>query len=221
MDSLRGALAALVTGLAATLLILALAVIPFLGPVWVDFAQHRALAGEWTGFTPEQLATVTGEILADLVLGPPDFDVTLDGAPVLTENERGHMRDVRGVFAGFFLVAGIAAAGLAILFLAARGREARTRFWGRLERTGIVIVVVTLVGGVMGMLLFDQAFILFHEIFFPGGNYLFDPRTDRLVQLFPQQFWVDSTIGVGMVVIGLSILLALGSRRRRTRLVAR
>jgi integral membrane protein (TIGR01906 family) len=83
-----------------------------------------------------------------------------------------------------------------------------------------VIVVVTLVGGVAGMLLFDQAFILFHEIFFPGGNYLFDPRTDRLVQLFPQQFWVDSTIGVGAVVIAVAVLVALVGRRRRTRLAA-
>ena len=221
MDSIRGALAALVTGLAATLVILALAILPFLSPVWVGFAQDRALAGEWTGFGTEQLATVTGEILADLVIGPADFDVTLDGVPVLTENERGHMRDVRGVFAGFFLAAAISAAFLVVLFLAARGREARARFWRRLERTGLVIVAVTLVGGVAGMLLFDQAFILFHEIFFPGGNYLFDPRTDRLVQLFPQQFWVDSTIGVGVVVVALAVLVAFVARRRRTRLAAR
>ena len=220
MDSLRGGLAALVTGLAATLVILALAILPFLNPVWVGFAQDRALAVEWTGFGTEQLAAVTGEILADLVVGPPDFDVTLDGAPVLNDNERGHMRDVRGVFAGFFLVAAISAAILVVLFLAARGRPSRARFWGRLERTGVVIVAVTVVGGVAGMLLFDQAFILFHEIFFPGGNYLFDPRTDRLVQLFPQQFWVDSTIGVGVVVIALATLLAFVARRRRTRLAA-
>ena len=64
---------------------------------------------------------------------------------------------------------------------------------------------MTVVGGVLGLLFFDSAFILFHEIFFPGGNYLFDPRTDRLVQLFPQQFWVDSAIGVGVVVIVLAL----------------
>jgi integral membrane protein (TIGR01906 family) len=220
MDSIRGGLAALVTGLAAALVILALSILPFLNPVWVGFAQDRALAGEWTGFGTEQLSAVTGEILADLVVGPPEFDVTLDGTPVLNENERGHMRDVRGVFAAFALVAAISAAVLVVLFVAARGREARARFWGRLERTGIVIVVVTLVGGVAGILLFDQAFILFHEVFFPGGNYLFDPRTDRLVQLFPQQFWVDSTIGVGVVVIAIAVLVALVARHRRSRLEA-
>jgi integral membrane protein (TIGR01906 family) len=220
MDSIRGTLAALATGIAATLVIVALSILPFLNPAWVGFAQERALAREWTGFTSEQLAAMTGEILADLVVGPPDFDVTLDGTPVLTENERGHMRDVRGVFAGFFAVAVIAAVVLVVLFLASRGRAARARFWGRLERTGIAIVAVAVVGGLAGLLLFDQAFILFHEIFFPGGNYLFDPRTDRLVQLFPQQFWVDSTIGVVVVAIALAVLMAFVARRRRTRLAA-
>jgi integral membrane protein (TIGR01906 family) len=221
MDSLRGALAALVTGVAAALVIVALAILPFLNPLWVGFAQGRAQAEAWTGFTTQQLAAVTNPILADLVVGPPDFDVTLDGIPVLREAEREHMRDVRGVFAGFFAVAAGAAVVLAVLFLAARGPVARARLWRRLEKTGIVIAVATVVGGVAGLLFFDSAFMLFHEIFFPGGNYLFDPRTDRLVQLFPEQFWVESTIGVGVVVIGLALLVAWVARRRAVALEAR
>ncbi len=221
MDSFRGALAALVTGVAAALVIVALAILPFLNPVWVGFAQGRAQAESWTGFTTEQLGAVTNPILADLVVGPPDFDVTLDGVPVLKEAEREHMRDVRGVFAGFFAVAAGAAVVLAVLFLTARGSGARARFWRRLEKAGVVIALGTVVGGVLGLLFFDSAFMLFHEIFFPGGNYLFDPRTDRLVQLFPEQFWVESTVGVGVVVIGLSLLMTWVARRRRVALAAR
>ncbi len=221
MDSIRGALAALATGLAATLVIVAISILPFLNPVWVGFEQGRAQSTAWTGFTPAQLEAVTNPILWDLVIGPPDFDVTLDGTPVLKEAERAHMRDVRGVFFGFFAVAAVGAVALIALFLGARGSVARRRFWRRLAKTGIVIVVVTIVGGGVGMLVFDQAFILFHEIFFPGGNYLFDYRTDKLVQLFPEQFWVDSAIGVGVVIIGLSLLLSFFARRRAARLASR
>jgi integral membrane protein (TIGR01906 family) len=221
MESLRGALAALVTGISAALVIVALAILPFLNPVWVSFAQERAQAEAWTGFTTEQLAAVTNPILLDLVVGPPDFNVTLDGAAVLNDNERGHMRDVRGVFFGFFAVAVVAAVVLAVMFLVARGPAARARFWRRLERTGIVIVAVTIVGGVIGLLFFDSAFILFHEIFFPGGNYLFDPGTERLVQLFPQQFWVDSAIGVGVVVIVLALAMSWVARRRARTIASR
>ena len=221
MHSIRGALAAFATGLAASLVIIALSILPFLNPVWVGFEQGRSQAAAWTGYTPAQLEAVTNPILVDLVIGPPDFDVTLDGAPVLKEAERAHMRDVRGVFFGFFAVAAAAAVVLVALFLAARGSVARERFWRRLQGTGLVIVVVTVVGGIAGLLFFDSAFIAFHEVFFPGGNYLFDPRTDKLVQLFPEQFWVDSTIGVGIVIIGLSLLLSWFARKRATRLASR
>jgi integral membrane protein (TIGR01906 family) len=221
MSSLRGALAALVTGLSAALVIVALAILPFLSPVWVSFAQERSQAAAWTGFTTEQLAAVTNPILADLVVGPPDFDVTLDGAAVLNDNERAHMRDVRGVFFGFFAVALVAAVVLALMFLTARGSEARGRFWRRLQGTGVAIVAVTVVGGALGLLFFDSAFILFHEIFFPGGNYLFDPGTDRLVQLFPQQFWVESAIGVGVVVLILALAMSWFARGRARALAPR
>lgn len=214
MEALRGALAALVIGIATTLVLLALAILPFLSPPWVAFAQDRAEAAAWTGFTTDELRTVTNAILADLVIGPPDFDVALDGVPVLEERERQHMRDVRGVFAGFFAAAAVSAIVLVAAFLVARGPERRARLWRRLSGAGIVIAGVTVVGGVVGVLFFDQAFELFHELFFPAGSYLFDPATEKLVQLFPQQFWVESTIAVGAVVVLLSTGLWWLGRRR-------
>ena len=64
------------------------------------------------------------------MIGPPDFDVAVGGAPVLEERERQHMRDVRGVFIGFFaatLVAGLAAVASSI---GRRGaRRAARRAW--------------------------------------------------------------------------------------------
>jgi integral membrane protein (TIGR01906 family) len=221
MDSIRGSLAALVTGTVTALVVVALAILPFLSPAWVSFAQHRALAEQWTGFTTAQLADATDQVLADLVIGPPDFDATLDGVAVLKESERAHMRDVRGVFFGFFLVAAAAGVILIALYAASRGAVDRQRFWRRMQRAGVAIVLITIVLGAAGMLVFDAAFTLFHEVFFPGGNWQFDPRTDRLVQLFPEQFWVESTIGVGVVIIGLGVLLALLGRWRVRALASR
>lgn len=219
MGSLRGTLAALVVGIAAALVVVALAILPFLNPVWVGFEQGRAQAGAWTGFSEADLRAVTGSVLHDLVIGPPDFAVELGGQPVLKERERQHMRDVRGVFAGFFLVAIGAGAVLVAVFVLARGRDTRARLWWRLGRAGTAIVVVTVVGGAAGVLFFDAAFEAFHEIFFPAGNYLFDPRTDRLVQLFPEQFWVETTVGVGAAIIGLALGLRWLGRRRTAALV--
>jgi integral membrane protein (TIGR01906 family) len=220
MTSLRGALAALVTGIAAALVVVALAILPFLNPVWVGFEQGRAQAAAWTGYNAGDLAYVTNEILADLVIGPPAFDVALDGQPVLVERERQHMRDVRGVVAGFYIAAAAGAVVLAAAYLLARasGPRARARFWRRLAGSGKVIAVATVVAGLTGVFFFDTAFEVFHRLFFPAGTYLFDPQTDRLVQLFPEQFWVETTIGVGVVVIVLSVALAWFANRRAARL---
>jgi integral membrane protein (TIGR01906 family) len=213
MSALRGVVGALVVGVATALVLLALAILPFLNPVWVGFAQDRAEAPAWTGFAPDDLRTVTGAILADLVIGPPDFDVELDGAAVLKPAERDHMRDVRTVFGAFYLSAAIAALVLVGWFVVARGRG-RARLWRRMSRAGLVVGVATIAGGITALVFFDSAFLLFHEVFFPQGNFLFDPRTDRLVQLFPESFWVESATGVGVVLTLLGFGLAwLGGRR--------
>jgi len=214
MQSLRGFLAALVVGVATALVIVALAIIPFLTPVWVGFAQERAEATAWTGWTRAELGLVTDGVLADLIVGPPAFDVALEGEPVLNERERQHMADVRGVFATFFLVALAAGLVLGGAFMLNGRRPARARLWRRLSRSGVIITVVTIVGGVLALVFFDAAFALFHRLFFAEGSWTFDAGTERLVQLFPYQFWVESTIVVGVVVVALSLLLAWVGRRR-------
>ena len=216
MESLRGTLAALVIGVATAFVIVALAIIPFLNPVWVGFGQDRAQAQAWTGFTTEQLRQVTNEILADLVIGPAAFDVTLDGVPVLEPRERQHMVDVTLVFQRFFLIAAGSALLIAGSFAYSRSDHDRAVLWRRLSRSGLVIAIVTVVGGIGGVLVFDQAFALFHELFFPPGSWTFDPGTEKLVQLFPEQFWIETTMAVGVVVVALSLLLWwYGARRAR------
>lgn len=220
MHMLRSALASLVVGVSTALVLGAVSILPFLNPVWVGFEQERAQAAAWTGYDPADLRAATDAILSDLVLGPPRFDVQVGGQAVLTERERGHMRDVRGVFGGFFVAAGIGALALLAAFAATRGRD-RAALWRRVSRAGGVVAVVTVAGGLAGLLFFDRAFILFHEVFFPQGNYLFDPRTDRLVQLFPESFWVESTIAVGVVLAVLAVGLALLGGRRAALIEAR
>jgi integral membrane protein (TIGR01906 family) len=214
MHTIRGVAASLAIGIATALIVIAVAILPFLSPVWVGFEQGRAQAAAWTGYDPADLRAVTDAILADLVIGPPNFAVTVDGTPVLEERERAHMRDVRNVFAGFYTLSLVAALVLAGSFLLSRSALARARLWRRLSLSGRAIAITTVVVGVVGVAFFDAAFELFHELFFPPGSFLFDPRTDRLVQLFPESFWVETTVAVGIVIIALGIGLAwLGGRR--------
>src|SRR5438034_1134462 len=49
---------------------------------------------------------------------------------------------------------------------------------------------------------------------FAGGTYLFDPLTERLVQLFPDAFWFETSILLAGVIVVLAIGVRLIARRR-------
>ena len=182
----------------------------FLNPIWVGFDQDRSDVVGLTGYTPAQISQVTGSILSDLVFGPPEFAVTVNGTPVLDERERSHMADVRTVLLDLGLVSVLAAVALVAIGLASRG----ARWFWRAARTGAVILAGgVVVVGLAFAILFDQAFELFHELFFPAGTYTFDPRSERLVQLFPDQFWSETSIALAGAVLIVAVIVAAGASR--------
>lgn len=207
-------IAGIATATATAIVIAALAIIPFLSPAWVAFEQGRAEAAAWTGYAPADLRLATDAILADLVLGPPDFDVEVAGEPVLTERERAHMRDVRSVFGGFGLVAVTSAVLLVAAVAGARRLGHPERAWRAIRNGARGLIAVVLIAGVAAAVAFDVAFEVFHRLFFAGGSYTFDPGTERLVQLFPFRFWSETTIVVGAVIVLLAIVVSVVAGRR-------
>lgn len=203
-------------GLATALAILAVTIPFFLNPAWVGFEQGRSQATAWTGFSEADLTAATNSILSDLVVGPPDFDVTVEGAPVLNERERSHMRDVRGVFMGFFVLAIVASVSALVVAARRRGDE-RVATWRAVQGGALGLIASLIVGAFISFFAFDALFETFHRIFFPSGSYDFDPTTDRLVQLFPFQFWNETAIAVGVVSIVIAMLVALIAARRLDR----
>ena len=218
VDRLGTRLADTLIALATALAILALVVPLFLNPVWVGFEQGRSEAAAWTGFSDADLRMATDAILVDLVVGPPDFDIDVAGAPVLNERERSHMRDVRGVFFGFFVVSMVLVIA-AIAVVIRRGHDGRAASWIAVRNgAGGLIVGLLLVGGI-ALIAFDQLFEIFHQVFFAGGSYTFDPATERLVQLFPFQFWQETSIALGIVAIVVAIGVAVVAQGRADRLL--
>lgn len=200
----------------AALVILAISITPFLSPAWVSLEQDRSHAAAWTGFSVADLRMATDAILSDLVVGPPSFDVELRGVPVLTASERSHMRDVQQVFAGFYLAAGLGLVILVVGRLTARGTGSwsRARFLRAVRAGSVVLGVAIVIAGVIATVAFDAAFEVFHRLFFAAGTYTFDPRTDRLVQLFPDAFWSETTIAVGFVGLILAVIVLVSTSMR-------
>ena len=194
----------LLTGLTTMITIVAVAILVFFNPVWVGFEQDRTGAEALTGFDSATVHTVTNSILHDLVFGPPAFAVTVGGQPVLGERERAHMVDVRNVF---FAFGGVAL--LALLILVNIGIFARGAAWFRraLRWAAVVLAVAVVILGVIAAVAFDAVFETFHELFFPPGSFDFD-ASSKLIQLFPDQFWFETSLLLGAVILALCALVA-------------
>ena len=152
----------------------------------------------WLGWHHAWAAYVTG-----FSSTPP---ISFGPGPVFTADEYAHMSDVRGVFRGAEIAAGIALLAMFFLLVRARWRGDALRLVrvGSLVAAGFVAVV-----GLAAAVAFDPLFLLFHEVFFREGNFLFDPATSNLLRLYPEWYWQGITAGVGMSFIGLALLAAL------------
>lgn len=169
------------------------------------------------GMTKEQrlrYAPITLEFLlngADAsFLGDLRFD---DGSVMFNERELSHMVDVQ-VLTQLFLKIWY----ICLLLLAGIGVWAWRAHWldqfkGMLSFGGIFTLGV--LGALILLLLlsFDVVFVGFHRIFFEGDSWLF-LYSDTLIRLFPEKFWQDAFILVGVFSFVGGLLLWLGLRKK-------
>jgi integral membrane protein (TIGR01906 family) len=206
-----GLVVRVVAAIATILVVVGVGLLPFLTPLWIFPAQARASADLWTGWPIETVHAVTGEVLVDLVVGPPDFDQVVDGEPVLNEREVGHLRDVRAVLLGF--TAAVAIAVVVLVVLRSRQRADHADLRG-IRAGGVVTVAAIVALGITAAVAFETLFEIFHRIFFASGSYTFDPTTERLVQLFPMDFWFETSIAIGVVILVVAAIVAIIASRR-------
>lgn len=116
------------------------------------------------------------------------------------EREKAHLQDVQRVLAGTKRVT-LGASALLVAAGLGLSRE-------RLRRAVRVDATVIVAAGALAAVLFEPAFLLFHRVFFPQGNFLFDPSSENLVRLYPQTYWLTATLLVGATVVLLALLVA-------------
>jgi integral membrane protein (TIGR01906 family) len=213
--SIGGRLGAVLVSVAAALVILGASLLPFLTPVWIHGEQDRAGAASLFGADPETVHLYTDAIVHDLVFGGA-FDVgSARLMPVLDPKEEAHMRDVRVVFDELALL--VLASAVVLVIAARRSRTsavARQGLWRAVGRGARWLAVLMAAIGVVSIVAFDAAFEVFHELLFAAGSFSFDPATEHLVQLFPDQFWSDTALALGVVALVLSIGVAWIASRR-------
>lgn len=137
-----------------------------------------------------------------------------DGTPVYNSRELQHMVDVKNVLGSVLIVWYASLAGIFLLGIWA--------YWGGwweeyrvgLRKGGWITVVLIAVTLVAVLIAFSVFFVFFHEVFFDPGTWIFR-FSDTLIRLFPERFWRDTFIAIGLISIAAGLALALGFRKRK------
>jgi hypothetical protein len=192
---------------ATMIVILAVALLLLMTPIWMHFALGATSEVDCYATVGPNCFALSDGTVSEIFLGPGTFSS-------FPADEAAHMRDVRVVFWGFMVLA-LASVGLIAWQIARHPRDSLV--WRSISRGGIALVVALIVVGVFAFVAFDTVFTLFHEIFFPGGNWAF-PADSLLIRLYPYAFWELSSAALGVLGIGGGLAVWFLARRRANRL---
>lgn len=197
---------------ATVLALLGGTVLVLLSPPVVHVGLDYAGSAVRLGISSDEAYRLSDRAIRELLIGPGTFAFPMgEGGPRFFDAaEASHLRDVRVVLFGLLLILGTAGAVMVVGFVRAR-RSAW--FWAAVS-TGAAIVVAgfTLIGVVL-MVAFDAAFTIFHLVFFPGGNWSFDPNRQRIVQLYPTPFWEYAAAAMAVLSIAAGLAVLCAARR--------
>jgi len=176
-------------------------------PWFVSLEQARNGVPGRLATSQAEVDRVTGGILCDLLFSCDDFSERIDpSTPLLTDAERSHMRDVAHLVRVLWVVLLVALAlviGVIAILRWERRRVGTVMLW-----TGAAVGAAAIVVGGIFAFAFDQAFLAFHELFFPQGNFLFGPDSN-LLRLFPEGFWFESSIAAGLLIVVSCLVVSL------------
>ena len=145
---------------------------------------------------------------------PPATCQSMDDCTRLyNDRELKHMLDVKRVVQSALNVWYASLGVLLVLWVWAarkhRGEEYRIGL-----RRGGRLTVILLVGILLLVLLaFGTIFVAFHNVFFESGTWQF-LFSDTLIRLFPERFWRDTFMAVGVLAGGAGLALSYFTRNR-------
>ena len=178
-----------------------------------------------TGIKHDELMSAAQQI-RDYFNGTDEYisiSVVKNGVRVLNlfnEREVLHMKDVKSLMKLVYRIQEIS--GMYLIFFSLAGLLlCKRKFLPILARCsaigGFVTVGLVVFVGLMSFVGFSNLFTAFHVVSFSNDLWILDPRTDYLIRMFPEGFFFDATLWIGIATIveaGLVALIALITLKR-------
>ncbi len=211
-------LAAWAISLLFPILLVLFAVRLVMTPQFLQFEYQRpGFPEDFYGFSTEDRLHF-GPVAVEFLLSSADISLLADlsfpeGGTLYNIRELGHMRDVKTVTQAAY---GLGVVG-AVVFISCSiylYRSGRDRLFAAIARGAWVtigLIVAIVIGAVAA---WDAFFTLFHNLFFASGTWQF-AYSDTLIRLFPEQFWFDAAIVIGVIVLAGSVAALLSTHYLR------
>lgn len=166
---------------------------------------------EATGWDYATIKAAYDDVLDYLLLANHPFGT---GSLKWTADEAAHFADCKSLFTLNTCVLAISGAITLTLILLNRFKVIEIiKIKGHRPYliSAVVSVALPIVVGSLAAINFDRAFEIFHGIFFPGKtNWTFDPYTEEIINVMPEEFFMNCAIiiGVGLVAFSLALIIA-------------
>lgn len=129
----------------------------------------------------------------------------------MSEEGRIHFEDVKKIFDILQILCLIS---LAVSFFL--GRYAlKQKEWKFFRDASILSLLLPIIAGALIAANWDKAFVLFHEVMFSNDYWLFDERTDPIIKILPDEFFLHCALCIILLILLGSLCFALIYRFRR------
>lgn len=130
------------------------------------------------------------------------------------DRELKHMLDVKNVVQVALMVWYISLISLIVLGIWARFGGWWEQYLRGLGRGGWLTVGLLAAILLFVLFAFGLIFVAFHNVFFESGTWTF-LYSDTLIRLFPERFWRDTFLAVGLLAGGAGLVLGLVFRKQK------
>ena len=194
----------------SALLVIALAVFALSASIAVPilfrsfyYVQIDSLAlSEQTGWSEDVIREAYDEVMDYLVFGAPFGTGSLRSSA----NGQAHFADCRTLFRLDFLLLGVSA--ILLISLAMWRHRRQTAFYHLFGHSAVFcaaagLSAIFLLVVLWAVIDFSSLFTAFHHAFFPGKtNWVFDWRTDEIILILPEAFWMRTGALVLVLCLG-------------------
>lgn len=126
-----------------------------------------------------------------------------------------HFAEAKRLMVIFYII-GVIAAVITVFGFIKRIRNKEIRFYRVCAITSIAVPVIL---GLFCVIDFDRLFVIFHKLAFNNDDWLFDPETDPVIRILPEEFFMRCLITILLTIIigAVTLIIIYMCKKRKKR----